>query len=124
MVTAAPLASHFSCWRRSPEERRQLSTWRQMKPSDKIRITIRIECSVIPNQPDGVVDRGEPADGIDTQGMGAESIGQGHGHARSAARCTARRRPSSPERQNRDVSLPSGKSRITATNRTRPGIHN
>ncbi len=27
-VTAAPLASHFSCWRRSPPARRQLSTWR------------------------------------------------------------------------------------------------
>ncbi len=26
-VTPAPLASHFSCWRRSPEARRQLSTW-------------------------------------------------------------------------------------------------
>ena len=25
-TTAAPLASHFSCWRRSPEDRRQLST--------------------------------------------------------------------------------------------------
>ena len=26
-VTAAPQASHFSCWRRSPVARRQLSTW-------------------------------------------------------------------------------------------------
>ena len=24
---AVPAASHFSCWRRSPEERRQLATW-------------------------------------------------------------------------------------------------
>ena len=27
MVTTAPLASHLTCWRRSPAERRQLSTW-------------------------------------------------------------------------------------------------
>ena len=26
IAKAAPLASHFSCWRRSPDERRQLST--------------------------------------------------------------------------------------------------
>ena len=26
-VIAAPLASHFSCWPRSPMARRQLSTW-------------------------------------------------------------------------------------------------
>ena len=26
-VIAAPQASHFSCWRRSPVARRQLSTW-------------------------------------------------------------------------------------------------
>ena len=34
MLTAAPLASHFSCWRRSPVARRQLSTWRAMKAID------------------------------------------------------------------------------------------
>jgi hypothetical protein len=27
-VTAAPVMSHFSCCRRSPDERHQLSTWR------------------------------------------------------------------------------------------------
>jgi len=26
--TAAPLASHFNCWRRSPLDRRQLRAWR------------------------------------------------------------------------------------------------
>ncbi len=36
-VAAAPLASHLSCCRRSPEERRQLSTWRAMKASMKAR---------------------------------------------------------------------------------------
>ena len=36
---AAPLASHFSCWRRSPSERRQLRAWRPMagKPENPHR---------------------------------------------------------------------------------------
>ena len=33
-VTAAPLASHLSCWRRSLDARRQLSAWRPTKRSD------------------------------------------------------------------------------------------
>jgi hypothetical protein len=39
IVTAAPLASHFSCWRRSPLLRRQLSACRAMKASDSPMIT-------------------------------------------------------------------------------------
>ena len=31
--TTPPLASHLSCWRRSPEDRRQLATWRPMAAS-------------------------------------------------------------------------------------------
>ena len=34
MLMAAPLASHFSCWRRSPVARRQLRACRAMKTSD------------------------------------------------------------------------------------------
>ena len=37
-VTAAPLASHFSCWRCSPEARRQLSTWWATNDSQIARI--------------------------------------------------------------------------------------
>jgi hypothetical protein len=35
---AAPLASHFSCWRRSPVDRRQLSTWWATNDSQMITI--------------------------------------------------------------------------------------
>jgi hypothetical protein len=53
MATAAPLASHFSCWRRSPDERRQLSAWRPMKASENGKSITKIECSTTANQPVG-----------------------------------------------------------------------
>jgi hypothetical protein len=49
----APLASHFSCWRRSPVARRQLSSWRTRKLSDSPKIaTINVPSTVL-NQPTG-----------------------------------------------------------------------
>ncbi len=54
IAKAAPLASHFSCWRRSPDERRQLSIWRAMKATDNASRASRIECWTAPNQPAGL----------------------------------------------------------------------
>ena len=54
MATAAPLASHFSCWRRSPDERRQLSAWRPMKATENASRASKIECSTTANQPAGL----------------------------------------------------------------------
>src|SRR5580692_9911748 len=54
MLTAAPLASHLSCWRRSPDERRQLSTWRPMKAKDSTKRTIRHPWLTTANQPTGL----------------------------------------------------------------------
>jgi hypothetical protein len=122
-VTAAPLASHLSCWCRSPEERRQLSTWRQMKPSDNIRLTTRIECSAIANQPAGLSITTRPPEPSIRKGCAPRAPAKAAVTAASRAMYSALK-ARSPQRQNPDVSLPSGKSRITTTIRTSPGIHN
>src|SRR5580693_9437906 len=54
MLTAAPLASHLSCWRRSPDERRQLSTWRPMKAKDSTKRMIRHPWRTAAYQPAGL----------------------------------------------------------------------
>src|SRR5271165_3957422 len=43
--TAAPLISHFSCWRRSPDERLQLSTCATTNDSQKATNTGKISRS-------------------------------------------------------------------------------
>ena len=48
----APLASHFSCWRRSPEDRRQLRTWRPMKATMNSRMMSCSGFATAPYQPD------------------------------------------------------------------------
>ena len=53
MLTVAPLASHFSCWRRSPLARRQLNAWRTMKISDSPNIAMMIRPWTALNQPTG-----------------------------------------------------------------------
>ena len=53
MLTVAPLASHFSCWRRSPVARRQLSAWRAMKASDSASSTKMSRPWTALNQPAG-----------------------------------------------------------------------
>jgi hypothetical protein len=123
MVTTAPLASHFSCWRRSPEERRNLSTWRKMKPSDNTRVTTRIECSAIANQPAGLSTAESPPTASMRRGWAPRAPATATATTASSARYSAQK-VRSPQRQNRDASLPSGKSRITATDRTKAGAHN
>ena len=51
-TTTAPLASHFSCWRRSPEDRRQLRTWRPMKATMNSRMMSCSGFATAPYQPD------------------------------------------------------------------------
>ena len=46
---AAPLISHFSCWRRSPDERRQLSTCAATNDSQKATSTGKISWSTVPS---------------------------------------------------------------------------
>jgi hypothetical protein len=41
--TAAPLASHLSCWRRSSDDPRQLTTWRTAKPTHSAKASTRQE---------------------------------------------------------------------------------
>jgi predicted transposase YbfD/YdcC len=54
-ATAAPHASHFSCWRRSPDARRQLSTWRATNDSPIPTIATRTgtisQAGGLPNHP-------------------------------------------------------------------------
>ena len=54
IMMPAPLASHFNCWRRSPDERRQLSTWRTMKPSASATISRSAGRWTSANQPPGL----------------------------------------------------------------------
>ena len=60
MATAAPLASHFSCWRRSPDERRQVSTCLTMKPADKASSRTRTTWKTAPNAPAGLSTADSP----------------------------------------------------------------
>ena len=53
MLMAAPLASHFSCWRRSPVARRQLSACRAMKTSDSAVTPTASGPWIAPYQPVG-----------------------------------------------------------------------
>src|ERR1700730_10386647 len=63
-LTTAPLISHFSCWRRSPEDRRQFSTWRPTKHSQNTANTRRSGPWTAPYQTGGLSGaETPPADG-------------------------------------------------------------
>ena len=66
--TAAPLISHFCCWRRSPSARRQDSTWRATNTSQNTAITGRMTASTEPSHaelPAGKVDGPQVTTGND-----------------------------------------------------------
>ena len=122
MLTAAPLASHLSCWRRSPDERRQLSTWRPMKATDSTRSTIRHPWLTAANQPTGLSRATRPPDVSIRIGCAASAPAVATTEAMSST-AKAAHQTRSAQRQNRDGSLPSGNSRIATMNSARPSDH-
>ena len=118
-VTAAPLAIHFSCWRRLLDERRQLSTWRPIKQTANTMSTRRLEPLAAWNQPTGLSTADSPPVASTRTGRPAR--------APPVATATATRCPvyttqkaRRAQRQNREDSLPSGNSRTTTINSSRP----
>ena len=92
-----------------------------MKPSAIARIRSRVECWTTANQPTGLSVADNPPDASTPIGWAASASAV---TAISAASCTAYTAQNSrtAQRQKGDGILPSGKSKITAANRTRPGV--
>jgi hypothetical protein len=120
MLTVAPLASHFSCWRRSPVARRQLSAWRAMKASDSPSSTKTSRPWTALNQPAGWSRAARPPLLSTRTGCAARAPPIAAPVAASSAANHTPQARSAP-RQNREGSLPSGNSKIATANNTRLG---